>query len=252
MDIPVPIRILYGDFKSISAQMLSEYKMYLPNQEYYEGIGAGAPGIFPPEAPFIVLTDNYVRKNPDLLFALHHEIAHIKDFRYSGENSIVSIQSGLMEAEKGKKLGFKTAVENGLISGWPPGVVHDYDERIVDWCADTRPTIEIVKKSMNAHHESEVTNCARLAIKWKRERNAPKTVRDYMMHILAMDLGKETAHGVSRKQRIRAQYQLKGYEKIVEGSKSFFESMKRPTSIDILKTELKRLDDIVGLVEASK
>jgi hypothetical protein len=249
MDIPVSVTVIYGTPDKL-VQYFREKGMQLMNSEYIGELGFGAPSIFHPMEPFITATPHGVKNLRRFFpYAVHHEMGHIKDLRYSGEENIMSHSNDDANIEAGKMLGFKKVRTSVLMPGWPDSAIFDYYERIVDYLADTMPMTDDVKKNLILHKQTDLAAIPRKVNRCRKGKDMPHhSMADYIMRVLAMDVGLHAALGTDGVHHVARQ--LRGYSSIVDEVEEFFKNIRRPVDAAILATELRDLEKAVGLVYA--
>jgi hypothetical protein len=246
MGIPVRVEVYHGDIRSIYAR-LEQLNLGIEDTQHLEAFGVGTLATFPPDKPFVIITEKGAELERDfMLYAIHHEIGHIKDLRYSEEDNIVALTPNRKGDEFGRKAGFKTVIYKELMDGWPAPAVLDYYERIIDHLTDTRPTADVVEENIKAHAQTYLTNAVTLTRQAVRA-NEPEISRDYRLRVLAMDLGVHMAEGAAGKKVRVNQAKLGKYRHIADDVAERFRGLRRPTSVKILADELSSLDEAVGL-----
>ena len=257
MEIPVPIKLFYGNVEEVQRQVLfegeSEGYLYLVSDGGSVGVSveAGAPSIFPPDKPYIFMVEDPEMKKFDSML-LHHETGHIKDYRYSDKDNFMALVLDEKTSELAKTWGFKAFNANEAMEGGSVPLVAYYYNKIVDWFADTRPTLKFIEKLRDERYETEVYGITSAARAWKARQDCPKPLIDLEARKQILYLGKGIAYGVKRDIRRRAKMELKKYKHEIDELVDFFKELKRPTSATILKRELKGMNDIAGLTEPMK
>lgn len=262
--IPVEVELIYDNPEGISQKVGDTFKKYgysvsmKASQLYAElsNIDAYVPAFFPKSCPVICINKDMsasFKKNEN--WKLRHELGHIKDNVYSGEenntmifvNEIFQIRNDEEYVNAFRGEGFKVYTSQQLIkrSFFPltslsPIFIQDYQERIFDWLVDSNITDVMARKELVQHALEENENISE---------KFSKTRFDFERRLLAMDLAISELHaGENNREKFSyVEEVFKSYKNITEKCLEFFPKLNKSSNVELACKQIEDLERIVGM-----